>query len=61
MVVGDVLPRLLRRSDTEHDALSEGVQAVHQLELGVATQGDHLVHLLELTSDDSEPRKLSLL
>lgn len=32
----------------------EGVQRVHQLQLGVAAQRDHLVHLLELEADDVE-------
>ena len=52
--VGNVLPGLLGRSDTEHDALSEKVKAVHQLELGVATKSNHLIHLLQLPSDNSE-------
>lgn len=36
--------------------LREGVQGVDQLQLSVATQGDHLVHLLELEADRVEAR-----
>ena len=40
--VGDVLPRFLGRANAEDDALAERVQRVHQLQLRVATQSDHL-------------------
>ena len=54
--IGDVLPRLLGWSDTEHDSLGEGIQAVHKLQLCVSTQCDHLVHLLQLSRDNGESR-----
>lgn len=38
----------------EHDALGEWVQAVHQLQLGVAAQCQHLVVLLQLVGDHVE-------
>lgn len=38
----------------EHDALGERVQAVHQLQLGVAAQCQHLVVLLQLVGDHVE-------
>lgn len=38
----------------EHDALRERVQAVHQLQLGVAAQCQHLVVLLQLVGDHVE-------
>ena len=53
--VGDALPRLLGRPHAEDDALGEGVERVDELELGVAAERDHLVHLLELAGDDDEP------
>ena len=53
--VGNVLPGFLWWPHAEHDTLSEGVETVHQLELGVSAQGDHLVHLLQLAGDDGEP------
>ena len=53
--VGDALPRFLGRPHAEDDALGEGVERVDQLELGVAAERDHLVHLLELPGDDDEP------
>mmetsp|Transcript_26254 Transcript_26254/g.75806 ORF Transcript_26254/g.75806 Transcript_26254/m.75806 type:complete len:386 (+) Transcript_26254:552-1709(+) len=46
--VGNVLPRLFRRTDREDNTLREGIEGVHQLELRVSSQGNHLIHLLEL-------------
>ena len=40
----------------EHNALRERIQRVHKLQLGVSSQRDHLVHLLQLASDDTESR-----
>ena len=54
--IGDVLPALLGRHDAEEDALGEGVEAVDELELGVAAHGDHLVHFLEPQRDGAEAR-----
>lgn len=36
--------------------LGEGVQGVHQLQLCVPAQGDHLVHLLQAQADAVEAR-----
>lgn len=41
--VSDVLPRFLGRANAEHDAFAERVQRVHQLQLRVPAQRDHLV------------------
>jgi hypothetical protein len=49
--VGNVLPALLGRAHGEDDALGEGVEGVDELELRVAAQRDHLVHLLQLQRD----------
>lgn len=45
---------LLGRHDGEVDALGEGVEAVAELELRIAAEGDHLVHLFELHADGVE-------
>lgn len=52
--VGYVLPRLLGRPDAEDDALTERVQRVDQLQLGVTAQRDHLVELFQLGGDERE-------
>lgn len=43
-----------RRLKPEHDALGEGVQTVHQFQLCITTQGEHLVVLLQLVGDHVE-------
>ena len=40
--VGNVFPGLFRGPHAKHDALREGVQRVHKLQLRVAAQRDHL-------------------
>ena len=39
----------------EGDSLREGIEAVQELELSVAAQRDHLVHLLQVVVDGAEP------
>lgn len=52
--IGHVLPALLGRSHAEHDALSERVERVDELEIGVALERDRAVDLLELETDARE-------
>jgi len=46
--IGDVFPALLGWHDTEDDTFGERVHAVNELQLGITTQSDHLIHLLQL-------------
>jgi hypothetical protein len=36
--------------------LTEGIQSVHQLQLSISTQCDHLVHLLQLQAAGTKQR-----
>ena len=52
--VGNILPALLGRTDGEENAFGERVEAVHQFQLRIPSEGDHLVHFLQFHCDCTE-------